>query len=33
VVHTAEFVAALRDASYDAIDALVDSNAARVFGP
>jgi len=33
VVHTAEFVAGLRGLSYDEFDALVESNAARVFGP
>lgn len=33
VVHTAEFVAGLRGMPYDDLDALVECNAARVFGP
>ena len=32
VTHTARFVAGLRDVSYDELDALVERNAARVFG-
>ena len=32
VAHTAEFVAALRDVSLDELDAVVERNAARVFG-
>jgi len=33
VVHTAEFVAGLRGLSYDDLDAVVERNATRVFGP
>ena len=33
VVHTAEFVARLREMSYGDLDALVERNATRVFGP
>jgi TatD DNase family protein len=32
VTHTARFVAALRDTSYEELDALVTANAARLFG-
>jgi len=33
VVHTAEFVAGLRGLSYDDLDAVVERNTTRVFGP
>ncbi len=33
VVHTAEFVAGLRGLSYEDLDAVVERNATRVFGP
>jgi TatD DNase family protein len=32
VTHTARFVAELRGTSYEELDALVEANAARVFG-
>ena len=33
MVHTAEFVAGLRGLSYADLDAVVEHNATRVFGP